>query len=423
MIQMLRRLCLAACLVCSLSRAEEPSLQQAVLLNRVRTHMQEALQTLPNYTCLETIERVRRQPRSKRFELVDTVRLEVALVNGKELFSWPGERKFDDREISQIVTGGAIGNGNFALHAKSIFMSNSARFDFLGERIREGRKTLRWDYDVPQVQSGYQLRVGPQKAIVGYRGSFWVDPETLDLIRLEVEATDIPPTLNILDTKDSMEYSRVPIGDRMYLLPKSSELRMRSFDDSESVNRTSFTGCRQYTGESTLLFSDASEDSSEPKAAPEVLEIPKGAGFDLALETPIEPGKSAVGDPVSAIVQKDVKVKGKVVLTKGALVHGRITLLRRQQERDRNGWALAMQFFEVEQGNAKGPVDLELERVSMNEIAIPGRDGLQLNGVRLKTAIEPAAGSTMLIRRQSFKMPRGLRMSWRSKDSGVGDKS
>ena len=72
-----------------------------------------------------------------------------------------------------MVKGGAIGNGNFALHAKSVFQSNTPRFTFAGERIREdGRNTLQWDFVVPQLLSGYTLKQGEQQAIVGYHGSF-----------------------------------------------------------------------------------------------------------------------------------------------------------------------------------------------------------------------------------------------------------
>ena len=45
---------------------------------------------VPNYTCLETMERSQRWPRAKSFRPLDTVRLEVSNVDGKELLAWPG---------------------------------------------------------------------------------------------------------------------------------------------------------------------------------------------------------------------------------------------------------------------------------------------------------------------------------------------
>ena len=100
----------------------DPGVAPEVLLARIRLRMKDNLERLPNYTCRQTIERSQRLSSSRRFRLVDAIRLEVALVGGKELFAWPGETSFQDREISQLVSGGAIGNGDFALHARSVFL-------------------------------------------------------------------------------------------------------------------------------------------------------------------------------------------------------------------------------------------------------------------------------------------------------------
>ena len=62
-------------------------------MNRIRVKVTSDLSRLPNYTCLETIERSIQEPPSKRFQLLDLVRLEVALVDSAEMFAWPGSRE------------------------------------------------------------------------------------------------------------------------------------------------------------------------------------------------------------------------------------------------------------------------------------------------------------------------------------------
>jgi hypothetical protein len=84
---------LAGLLLCCCLNGQDLA-PEVLLLARVKTHMGQVLSRLPNYTCLETIERSRRRASGKRFELVDALHLEVAFVDGKELFSWPGERSF-----------------------------------------------------------------------------------------------------------------------------------------------------------------------------------------------------------------------------------------------------------------------------------------------------------------------------------------
>ena len=150
------------------------------------------LKRLPDYTCLQTIERTERGQNGKT-KLIDVIRMEVALVDGREFFAWPGSKKFDDTSIADMVKGGAIGNGNFALHAKAVFQSTSPRFQFAGEQVGDGGRTAyKWNFVVPQNLSGYEIGNFVDHAIAGYHGSFWADTTTLDVTRLEVYADDIP---------------------------------------------------------------------------------------------------------------------------------------------------------------------------------------------------------------------------------------
>src|SRR5438477_6687873 len=82
-------------------------------LPRIRAQMAELLRGQPNYTCTETIERTRQTP-ANRAKVEDTLRLEVALVDGKEMFAWPGSKQFEDRDLSELISTGMFGNGNFA---------------------------------------------------------------------------------------------------------------------------------------------------------------------------------------------------------------------------------------------------------------------------------------------------------------------
>ncbi|MEO8128779.1 MAG: hypothetical protein ABJF23_21540 [Bryobacteraceae bacterium] len=389
------------------------------LYNQVRSKMIANLSRLPNYTCLQTIERKVRRAPSRRYELMDMVRLEVALVNGKELFSWPGAGNFEDKEISQIVSGGAIGNGTFALHAKSIFQSRSARITFAGEVTRNSKPALRWDYEVPQMLSGYTLRVGSREAIVGYHGSFWADARTLDLQRLEVEADNLPPELHMSRAMDSVDYMRADIGGQDFLLPQSAELRMIDEGNSESVNTTRFTGCRQYTGESVLVFSDPAPDAAAAPVVTKTIEVPSGLMLEVSLETPIASGDSATGDPVTAVLRRAVKKSGSVVAPKGALLHGRITTLRRENGPRSAYYIVGLEFFEIEFPGGKGALHAELDQIvaAGSSISGPGSTRFGTN-VRMNNSLgQPKLdlpGSVFFVGGDNFKLARGLLMFWRT---------
>ncbi len=111
---------------------------ESLMLARIKVRMAENLKRLPNYTCLQTIERSTRSSATQRYRPMDILRMEVALVGGKELFAWPGEQNFQEREFREIATSGAMGNGNFALHARSVFLSNVPTFKYAGRETRDG---------------------------------------------------------------------------------------------------------------------------------------------------------------------------------------------------------------------------------------------------------------------------------------------
>src|SRR5271154_6515643 len=126
-------------------------------LTQIRARMLFNLKHQPNYTCVETIERFSRAKLTNKLKIVDTLRLEVALVEGREMFAWPGSKKFDDSDLTRMVTSGAIGNGNFATHARALFGTRSAIFHYLGVVDFDRKKAIRFDYKVPQMLSGYRI--------------------------------------------------------------------------------------------------------------------------------------------------------------------------------------------------------------------------------------------------------------------------
>ena len=382
---------------------------ELLTLARIKVKAAENLNRLPNYTCIETIERSRRRAPTRRYELVDTVRLEVAVVGGKELFAWPGGGQFQDGELSKMVPGGAIGNGNFALHARSVFLSHAAMFTAVGERIRDERRTIRYDYRVPRMLSGYQIRIGEVKGIVGYHGSFWVDADSLDLIRLEVNANEIPPELPVQSAVDGMDYARVSIGGSDFLLPQSSELIMTDLSGNESRNRTTFSGCRQYAGESVLSFAEPPpEETKQAVTAVEAVTLPAGLVLDISLETEIDSARSAVGDPVTARVTSRVKREGSVIVPKGAMLSGRITRLDRRRGSRSDYYSIGFTFSQIEFENKRSAITgTLLESGTLMTMRTAFRQSA------LSNSGPPDTPNTFYVQGERVRVVRGHRFTWR----------
>jgi hypothetical protein len=339
---------------------------------------------------------------------VDTLRLEVALVGGKEMFGWPGSKKFEDVDITEMVQRGAIGNGSFGLHARSVFGGRAATYQYRGEELLENlstEKLVKWDYKVPRFLSGYSIRVGERKAIVGYHGAFWAEPKTLDLRRMDVIADDIPAELNLSAASDRIDYLRTKIGEGDFLLPLGSELHMVDLGGTENRNQIRFSACRQYSGESVISFADPAPEISTAPVQRMVQEVtlPPGLDFTLALTEAIELKTSAVGDAIFGRLQNDVKLKGRVLVPKGALASGRISTLTRIGEHV----SLGMTFSEIATENIHAVVNLKLD-------GILGVSRLTERGTGFRSAAPNPGEGIVNVPATQPRILRGTLMYWRN---------
>jgi hypothetical protein len=359
--------------------------QGADLLPRIREKMTGVLLRQPNYTCTETVERTR-QVVGSRARIEDTLRLEVALVDGKEMFAWPGSKQFEDHDLSELVSTGMFGNGNFAIYARILFLANVASFEDRGEIELDGHRTQRYDFRVARTTSGHRLRVNDREATVGFHGSFYADPVTLDVRRMEVIAEDIPADLGVLDAETTVDFDRLHIGDEQFLLPVESQLMM-AMPDVVNRNSVRFSACRKFAGESTLLFDDpVLNDVAAPQAPQEVI-IP--AGLTVQLEMPdLDLVHAAVGDPIRATLRGDLRNRRQLLAPKGSVASGRIVQLVRYA----SYFTLQIQFQDVEWPSGHARVKLSFDQpafatrlisraVPSGEIVISRQAGSRLSGM------------------------------------------
>lgn len=344
----------------------------------------------PNYTCTETIERTR-QMGGNRTKIEDTLRLEVALVNGKEMFAWPGSKQFEDHDLGELVSTGMFGNGNFAIYARILFLSDVAVFEDRGQTELGERPALRYDFRVSRSSSGHRLRVDKREAVVGFRGSFFADPVTLDVRRIEVVAEDIPADLGVTAAEISVDYGRLRIGDQEFLLPVESGVMM-AVPDVVNRNWVRFADCRRFTGESTLSFTDPVLSEASTPAVPAEVAIP--AGLTLRLELPeLDLMHAAVGDPVRAMLRADLRSRRELLAPKGGVASGRIVRLDRYP----NYFALRIEFQDLDWlgGHAR-------LKLSFDQTALPTR------------LVGRQADGTISISRQASQHLSAILMFWRT---------
>jgi hypothetical protein len=235
-------------------RAADDLPKWVVDLAHIQRTMGDELKRLPNYTCSETIDRYKAQG-AEKLRRIDQLRLNVAVVNRKELYAWPGG-DFQDISLPDMVRNGFIADGSFSSMAHTVFANRGVRTSFAGEQTQQGRRLVRYRFTVSAAVANWDIRLGTVAAQVGASGWFEADASTLDVTTLEIAAEDLPSWLLARSLVQTTQYSRVLIGSREVLLPRLTELRSESFGGEKLYNRTAIGDCREFGSQTTITFDE-----------------------------------------------------------------------------------------------------------------------------------------------------------------------
>jgi hypothetical protein len=99
---------------------------------------------------------------------------------------------------------------------------------------------------------------------VAYHGSFWVDTETLDMVRLEWKTDHVAPSVGISSVEKSMRYQVVHIGTSDFLLPLYSELISLDQRGTHLWNRMTLKHCQEFSGGSIVTYGAPVDDAAAP---------------------------------------------------------------------------------------------------------------------------------------------------------------
>jgi hypothetical protein len=340
-----------ALIVLTAGSAASQTVDGSALLGRIRQHVRSSILEMPSYTCRETMERTM-SASNGQIEFRELLRVDVLVAEQKELFAWPGSADFKDPAEDWIAVG-AIASGDFWAQFYNIFISSSASITYVGPDSIGGESLYRFDFHVPLLDSKFVVTVGEKSARTAYGGSFWVDRNSLDVVRLETHAIDIPPDIDCNQDRISSSYGRVRMGMTDRVLPSLVELKMVSHNGITSHNTITFSRCERYTTSASISFEDKPVPPPVSAPARKRVMLPEGVGLSLKLAKPITIGESAAGDQIIAVLGNNVKA-GEIRLPKGAEVLGRIRRLEQHSKPHDSHTLVALEFYAAQ--TPDGPV-------------------------------------------------------------------
>jgi len=299
---------------------------------------------------------------------LDKVILEVAYANGHEWYGWPGDNTFTHDDPADLINSGMIGDGLFAMALNDIFLSNQTVFTPGGEEDVGGRKVVKFDYSLSRRAAALHLILIDGSDTVGEAGTIWVDPQSLDLLRLESHAQEVPITLHLDELNMRVTFARTQIGGSNALLPQQGDVHLsaskRRYD---TFDHFEFTHCRQFQAQSTIRFDVApSEPASASPPAEPAPRIPALLKVTVKLTSPIA-SSHPVGSLIEGRIEGDVTNRGRLVLRNGAAVRGRIRRLERFK--GSNNFIVGLEFTEVEAYNQGQAVRFYADMLSMEKRA------------------------------------------------------
>jgi hypothetical protein len=334
-------------------------------LERLREIARDEAARIPNYTCVQTIDRqffrpggvvgstvvasgigrgsvmaaARTRPQScdevaarqgqRGYHLApvsaDRFRLEVRVGRGGEMYSWVGASAFGDRPLHELLAPGPSGTGAIGPLLMNV-VEDAPEFQFDGEKTVNGRRLYAWSFRIPMERShAIFIEWGGSEAAVAYEGTILAEPETGTPVQLTVVAARLPAETSCCRFTTVLDYSPQRIGAADFPLPQAARQRFTMPDGMEVENTVTFSACREYLAESTVDYQGAPALAVATLDAAPPPRIPGGLPVVIALTGSIDSAVAAAGDPFTGRLVKPVLDKLKnAIAPAGAIVHGRI---------------------------------------------------------------------------------------------------
>jgi hypothetical protein len=359
------------------------------VLRRVRGRLLADLERLPRYTCVQTITRRYYRPRSEsascsalmtahekqkdklKLRGWDRLRLEVAIVEGDNVFSWVGAPRFKSGALEQLGGRGPLGSGDFGPFLHSIL--SRASVTFKGEMPAGNRRLLAYSYDMPVANSSYMVRTDLGWTATAYSGVFVIDPEAEDIVSLTVRTAELPESNPDCQAISEVDYGRTEIHDGKILIPRETRLTTLARNGSEVHTVTEYASCREYAAKSRILGAARGVETTPSTAPPApVTPFPAGLHFHARIVTLIDSDRAAAGDPVEAVLRSPIRDKNHAELAPaGARLHARLVGMEQQ-----SGFyfRISLQFESIELKGVAVPLRATADRstrIDMSALTAP----------------------------------------------------
>lgn len=254
------------------------SREAAALLENTTKNTLVAVGDMPDFVVKQQVQRSWAFAGTNNFKNLD--RLVVAVS-----YRSTGEESYKVLSLNGIVrsetqargsyddVGGTSSTGEFVTMLATIFKPESeAKFDVVDSDVLRGRRSVVYDFSVERSRAKqtitYSGAATENTTTTGVKGRLWIDRDDARVLRIESDATEIPPGFPVRTAKRTIDYDWVKIDGERYLLPSLSDVRLTSLGGPkliETRNIIRFKEYQKYGTDVKILDDDIKPEPEESK--------------------------------------------------------------------------------------------------------------------------------------------------------------
>jgi hypothetical protein len=260
--------------------------EQAEIVRDTREYALNYTDGLPNYLCTKVMRRKAAPMPGTRgsmpgasepsFQTVDTLTVRLSYFEKKEenklilVNNTPATKNYQD-------VGGATSSGEFGSMLHEVF-DPYTRADFYWDHwaTLRGKLVMAFRYAVEQSRSNWNVEYERREHIVpAYSGLVYIDKDLHVVLRITLNADNIPPTFPIRMAKTILDYDYQDISGHEFLLPYKAQIDM-SADGILTRNETEFRLYRKYSAEAEIRY----DITPDPLPDDKTKEMPASSAVD-----------------------------------------------------------------------------------------------------------------------------------------------
>ncbi|MEP6537530.1 MAG: hypothetical protein ABJF23_19495 [Bryobacteraceae bacterium] len=243
------------------------SKEQAEVLKDATEYALLYAKNLPNFICTQVTRRHVDPTGMEFWRLQDTVLTKLSYFEQKEDYKvvMINNQVVNNQNYNDL--GGATSSGEFGSMLRAIFAPQTqTRFEWDHWATLRGKRMHVFTYHVAQIHSDWAVVYEKtQKVVPAYRGMIYVDKDTLAIMRVTLEAEDLPVAFPVQQANTVLDYDFIDISGKEFVLPLKATLRMRS-GKVLVKNDTEFRLYKKFGAEATITY--------VPEPLPESKETP-----------------------------------------------------------------------------------------------------------------------------------------------------